>query len=76
MLVLIFVITAVGYFIVALRGKRFTHRGLLEGQLLESVWTVAPAVILVFIAIPSLTILYSLDSSYNSALTLKVLGHQ
>jgi len=30
----------------------------------------------VAIAIPSLTILYSLDSSYGSALTLKVLGHQ
>ena len=75
-LVLIFVITAVGYFMVALGGASFTHRGLLEGQLLESVWTVAPAGILVAIAIPSLTILYSLDSSYRSALTLKVLGHQ
>jgi len=75
-LVLIFVITAVGYFIVALGGARFTHRGLLEGQLLESIWTVAPAAILVAIAIPSLTILYRLDSSFGSALTLKVLGHQ
>ena len=37
MLVLIFVITAVGYFIVALGGASFTHRGLLEGQILESV---------------------------------------
>jgi len=76
MLVLIFIITSVAYFLRSLAGLRFTHRGLLEGQALESVWTVVPAIILVFIAVPSLTILYRLDSSYSSSLTLKVMGHQ
>ena len=75
-LVLIFVITGVAYFLTALQGARFTHRSLLEGQALESAWTTLPALILVTIAVPSLTILYSLDSSYGSSLTLKVLGHQ
>ena len=76
MLVLVFVITVVGYFMVTLYKGSFSDLNLLEGQLLESVWTVAPAVILILIAVPSLTILYRLDSSYNSSLTLKVIGHQ
>lgn len=76
MLVLLFVITRVTYFLGALIGPRFTHRGLLEGQLLESVWTVAPTLILILIAIPSLTILYRLGSSNSSSLALKVMGYQ
>lgn len=74
--VLVAIITGVVYFIVSLRGKRFSNLSLLEGQLLEAGWTVAPALILIFIAVPSLTILYSLDSSFSSSLTLKVIGHQ
>ena len=75
-LVLVFIITVVFYFIATLSQKRFSNLILLEGQILESVWTVAPALILVFIAVPSLTILYRLDSTFTSSLTLKVLGHQ
>lgn len=76
MLVLVFVITIVGYFMAALGTKRFSNLFLLEGQMLEAVWTVAPALILIFIAVPSLTILYRLDTSHASSLTLKVIGHQ
>jgi len=35
-----------------------------------------PAVILVFIAIPSLWLLYLIDEIHNPALTLKAEGHQ
>jgi len=67
----------VGYFLGALlRSKSFSDRNLLEGQLLERVWTVLPAVILVVIAVPSLRILYRLDSTYGASLTIKVMGHQ
>ncbi len=43
---------------------------------LEISWTILPAVILLFLAIPSFSLLYSLDESINPALTLKVVGHQ
>lgn len=75
-LVLLFVITVVGYFISVLGQSNFTHRELLDGQVLERAWTIAPALILVMIAVPSLTILYRLDSSIRASLTLKVMGHQ
>lgn len=49
----------------------FTH-----SSVLEIVWTIIPAVILLLIAAPSFTLLYSLDESINPDLTLKVIGHQ
>lgn len=49
--------------------------------ILEIIWTLLPAVILVFIALPSLTLLYLLDSfgvnsSADGFFTFKVIGHQ
>jgi cytochrome c oxidase subunit 2 len=49
----------------------FTH-----SSLLEIVWTIIPAVILVFIAVPSFTLLYSIDEIIFPEMTLKVVGHQ
>jgi len=45
-------------------------------SLLEIIWTILPAVILLFIATPSFTLLYSLDELINPQLTVKVIGHQ
>jgi cytochrome c oxidase subunit 2 len=50
---------------------QFTH-----SSLLEIVWTVLPALILVLIAVPSFALLYSLDELIDPSITLKVVGHQ
>ena len=76
LLALIYIITRVAYFILLVRQSSYIDRGFLEGQLLETIWTVIPALVLVVIAIPSLMLLYRLDSVIASGLTLKVLGHQ
>jgi len=44
--------------------------------LIETVWTVAPAFILVAIAMPSFSLLYSMDEVMDPSLTVKVIGHQ
>jgi len=49
----------------------FTH-----SSVLEIVWTIIPAIILIFVAIPSFTLLYSIDEIIEPQLTLKVIGHQ
>lgn len=49
---------------------------LLEGQLIELVWTLAPAIILIIIALPSLKILYLLEETNNPLITFKAIGHQ
>jgi len=43
---------------------------------LEVVWTVTPALILLIIALPSFTLLYSIEEIVAPSLTLKVVGHQ
>ena len=43
---------------------------------LEIIWTVIPTVILIFIAVPSFTLLYSIDELFAPAVTLKVIGRQ
>jgi cytochrome c oxidase subunit 2 len=53
------------------RAEKFTHN-----SALEIVWTIIPAVILLFIAVPSFALLYSLDESIDPDVTLKVIGHQ
>ena len=49
----------------------FTH-----SNLIEIVWTSVPALILLSLASPSFSLLYSLDEISNPELTLKILGHQ
>ncbi len=43
---------------------------------LEVIWTVIPTIVLIFIAIPSFILLYSLDEVINPSITLKAIGHQ
>jgi cytochrome c oxidase subunit 2 len=49
----------------------FTH-----APTLEIVWTLIPAFILAFIAVPSFSLLYSMDEIVDPLLTVKVIGHQ
>jgi cytochrome c oxidase subunit 2 len=42
----------------------------------EIIWTIIPAFILITLASPSFSLLYSLDEISNPELTLKILGHQ
>nr|ATE51031.1 cytochrome oxidase subunit II [Dentispicotermes brevicarinatus] len=76
LMIMLMIITAVFYTMISIIRNKQTSRFLLEGQMLETVWTIAPAIILVFIAIPSLRLLYLMDEIHNPALTLKAVGHQ
>jgi cytochrome c oxidase subunit 2 len=75
----IIVVFVVGCFLVLVRfnetvnpvSNKFTH-----SSLLEIVWTVIPAFLLVCIAVPSFVLLYAIDELLEPVLTLKVVGHQ
>nr|YP_004222541.1 cytochrome c oxidase subunit II [Micromelo undatus]ABK92259.1 cytochrome c oxidase subunit II [Micromelo undatus] len=54
----------------------FSSRNVLEAQRLEIVWTILPAFLLVWLALPSLRLLYLLDEQANSGILLKATGHQ
>ena len=53
------------------KAEKWTH-----STVLEIVWTIIPAVILMLIAIPSFALLFSMDEVIDPAITLKVVGHQ
>lgn len=52
------------------------HKYLNHGTLLELIWTVTPAFILIAIAFPSFRLLYLLDEVISPTITIKVVGHQ
>lgn len=75
-LILIIITIIVGYLMISLFFNNYNYRSLLEGQSIELIWTILPAVILIFIALPSLRILYILDEINNPAISVKAIGHQ
>lgn len=75
-LILIIITILVRYLIIILFTNKFTNRLLLHGQTIEIIWTVLPAIVLIFIAIPSLRLLYLLDEVNSPSITLKTIGHQ
>lgn len=52
------------------------HKYLTHGTVLELVWTITPAFILIAIAFPSFRLLYLLDEVISPTLTIKIVGHQ
>ena len=75
-LVLILIITFVGYMLSTVLFNSFINRYMLEHQTIEIIWTAIPAIILIFIALPSLRLLYLLDEVNSPTITLKTIGHQ
>nr|WOR81111.1 cytochrome c oxidase subunit II [Anaspides driesseni] len=76
MVILILITSMVGYMMTSLFFNKLINRFLLEGQTIEIIWTVLPAIILICIALPSLRLLYLLDEVNSPSVTLKTIGHQ
>nr|QVT15602.1 cytochrome c oxidase subunit 2 [Daphnia mitsukuri] len=76
LLILILITTLVGYFMLSLVTNKLVNRYLLDGQMIEIIWTVLPAVILIILALPSLRLLYLIDETTEPSITLKTVGHQ
>nr|YP_010730023.1 cytochrome c oxidase subunit II [Leptopsylla segnis]WEF75063.1 cytochrome c oxidase subunit 2 [Leptopsylla segnis] len=76
MLIIILITILVGYLMSSLFFNKYTNRLLLESQNIEIIWTVLPAFMLIFIALPSLRLLYLLDDLNKPLISLKTIGHQ
>lgn len=76
MIILLLVTGLVGYAIISLLMNKIYCRTILEAQEIETIWTILPAVILLFLAFPSLLLLYLMDEVRKPSITLKVVGHQ
>lgn len=76
LLILVIITVIVSYIMAILFFNKYINRFLLHGQIIEIIWTILPAIILIFIALPSIRILYLLDEVNNPSITLKAIGHQ
>nr|QFK69076.1 cytochrome c oxidase subunit II [Phymatostetha punctata]QFK69089.1 cytochrome c oxidase subunit II [Phymatostetha punctata] len=76
LMTIISITTMVGYMMINLMKNKLINRYLLEGQMIELIWTIMPALTLIMIALPSLKLLYLLDELNNISITLKSIGHQ
>nr|AOY39866.1 cytochrome c oxidase subunit 2 [Hypothenemus sp. BMNH 1039866] len=76
LMILIIITIMVGQVLLSMLFNKFNHRLLLQGQLIETIWTIMPAIVLIFIALPSLHLLYIMDESLNPMITIKTIGHQ
>nr|YP_009504360.1 cytochrome c oxidase subunit II [Graphomya rufitibia]AWX64107.1 cytochrome c oxidase subunit II [Graphomya rufitibia] len=76
LMILVMITTLVGYLMITLFFNKYINRYLLHGQTIEIIWTILPAIILLFIALPSLRLLYLLDEINEPSVTVKAIGHQ
>nr|QJT42844.1 cytochrome c oxidase subunit II [Agrilus mali] len=74
--ILLIITTLVGYLLLELLFNKQINRFLLEGQTIEVIWTIFPALTLIFIALPSLQLLYLIDEIKNPLISIKSIGHQ
>lgn len=82
---LMFILILVVVFVSYILGRALQHfnvksnptpDGVVHGTVIEIVWTIVPALILMMIAVPSFALLYSVDEVVEPALTVKIVGHQ
>nr|QIT06558.1 cytochrome c oxidase subunit 2 [Tomocerus qinae] len=75
-MILLLIITIVGYNLFSTYFNMNINRDMLEAQSLELFWTISPSFILIFIGVPSIKLLYLLDEVFKPAITIKSIGHQ
>nr|YP_009643718.1 cytochrome c oxidase subunit II [Labriocimbex sinicus]AYC21403.1 cytochrome c oxidase subunit II [Labriocimbex sinicus] len=76
MIILILITTSILYLMFSMLFNMFINRFLLNKQNIEIIWTIMPMFMLIFIAMPSIHLLYLMDEVSNPILTIKSIGHQ
>nr|AJW76371.1 cytochrome c oxidase subunit 2 [Proscopia sp. HS-2014] len=76
MTIIIVMTMIVAYSMSSMLLNKYSLKHMLHGHTIEMVWTTLPAMTLIFIALPSFKILYMLDDSTDSNLTIKTIGRQ
>nr|QIE13308.1 cytochrome c oxidase subunit II [Pachyneuron aphidis] len=76
MLIIMMIIILIMYMLVFMLKNKLINRFMLEGQMIEMIWTIIPIFFLVILAIPSLKILYMTDEMNLPMISIKIIGHQ
>nr|AVD96789.1 cytochrome c oxidase subunit 2 [Ophiostoma novo-ulmi subsp. novo-ulmi]UGY85932.1 cytochrome c oxidase subunit 2 [Ophiostoma himal-ulmi] len=79
---LVVILFAVGWILLSLiknfsiKVSPISHKYLNHGTLIELIWTITPAVILILIAFPSFKLLYLMDEVSDPSMSILAEGHQ
>jgi ubiquinol-cytochrome c reductase cytochrome b subunit len=79
---LVIILFSVGWMLISVVRKYnvnsspITHKYLNHGTLIELIWTITPAIILIVIAFPSFKLLYLMDEVSDPAMSILAEGHQ
>nr|YP_010501944.1 cytochrome c oxidase subunit II [Laemobothrion tinnunculi]UXC94710.1 cytochrome c oxidase subunit II [Laemobothrion tinnunculi]UXC94721.1 cytochrome c oxidase subunit II [Laemobothrion tinnunculi] len=76
MFILVFIFSLIFYYILFILSNKLVNHLMVSNEKLELIWTFLPGLVLLFIALPSLKILYMLEEVLNPSLTIKAIGHQ
>nr|QHQ98472.1 cytochrome oxidase subunit 2 [Quadristernoseta cf. longigynium XFX-2019] len=76
MIIIILITILIMYMMANTLFNSLSSRFILQGQEIETIWTILPAIMLIFIAIPSLRLLYLMEETFSPSITLKIIGHQ
>nr|QPK42059.1 cytochrome c oxidase subunit II [Falconius longicornis] len=76
MSIIVMITIVVGYMMTTMTHNTQSLRNLTSEHLIETIWTILPAFTLIFIALPSLHLLYLIDDSTENGITIKTIGRQ
>lgn len=76
MVILCLILSFVTYIFIYVAFTPYLDKLTMDSHVLETIWTVIPIIILLFIAFPSLYLLYLIEDVDKPSLTVKVVGHQ
>nr|YP_010235784.1 cytochrome c oxidase subunit II [Bambusicaliscelis flavus]QTD82402.1 cytochrome c oxidase subunit 2 [Bambusicaliscelis flavus] len=76
MMIIITILSITVFMMKSIIKNKFLTRTMLENQNLETMWTILPTITLIFIALPSIKILYIMEEIINPSITIKAIGHQ
>nr|AAO85815.1 cytochrome c oxidase subunit II [Euschizaphis sp. CDvD-2003-1] len=74
--IIIMIMMMITYMMIFILKNKFINIKISENQMIEFIWTSTPPIILIFIAMPSLHLLYLMDEIKCPILTIKIFGHQ
>lgn len=80
MFYLIFIVIAVSWVLASIirnfKNNKISFKYANHGTIIELIWTISPALVLIAIAFPSFKLLYLMDEVVDPALTVKICGNQ
>nr|YP_026042.1 cytochrome c oxidase subunit II [Xibalbanus tulumensis]AAS00883.1 cytochrome c oxidase subunit 2 [Xibalbanus tulumensis] len=76
MLIILMILSMIMYLMMTIIMNKSSTTKITENQQLEFLWTSIPAITLLFIATPSMMVLYLSDEPMSPQITLKTIGHQ